>query len=159
MDAKPPPPHAGNLSPGIAAASPASQPNAQIIPKPPRSRQIENLHIARQRLLRFIRGPSITESTETPRSAQVAANGRALAVCGPAPNAPERVVRLGIVLNINAQSPSLPWPSLLCPSAKRSRVHGRKTVLASFKMCCGVNYNMSLRQFYKVLTPTRMTGQ
>ena len=34
-----PPPRAGNLAPGIAAVSPASQPNTRIIPKPPRRNQ------------------------------------------------------------------------------------------------------------------------
>ena len=80
-----------------------------------------------------------------------------LAVCGLASNAPpERVLRRSVVLNIHAQVSSLPWPSRLCYTAKRSRVHGRKTVLASFQMCFGVNYNVYRRQFRKVLTPTRM---
>ena len=34
-----PPPRAGNLAPGIAAVSPASQPNTRIIAKPPRRNQ------------------------------------------------------------------------------------------------------------------------
>ena len=42
---------------------------------------------------------------------------RMLAVCGPASNAPEHVVRHSVVLHIHAQSSFLPWPSRLCSSA------------------------------------------
>ena len=51
-----PPPHAGNLSPGIAAVSPAPRPNAHIIPKPPRPNQA-------RRFVLFPKCPELQPST------------------------------------------------------------------------------------------------
>ena len=50
------------------------------------------------------------------------------------------------------------WTNRLCATAKRSRVHGHKTVLASFHISFGVNCSMYWRHFNIVLTPTLMTG-
>ena len=41
---------------------------------------------------------------------------------------------------------------------KRSRLHGQKTVSASFLIYSCVNYDISWRQFNKALTPTCMAG-
>ena len=52
----------------------------------------------------------------------------------------------------------VPCPNRLCAMTERSRVHGHKTVLASFHISFGVNCSMYWRHFNIVLTPTLMTG-
>ena len=52
----------------------------------------------------------------------------------------------------------VPWPKRISQVAKRNAHYGRITVLASFLICSCVTLMLLLRQHFKVLTPTLITG-